>query len=95
MNQKYSGRPETGEELLAMNIIEVIGHVDEQHQLHAELPADVRRRGPGVRGCAVAASVAVLDHRSPAGWDPTSQWRIDVRRRRSRRWSPSPVPDPG
>ncbi|HBI44356.1 MAG TPA: hypothetical protein DDY78_16115 [Planctomycetales bacterium] len=25
-----------------MNSIEVIGHVDEQHQLHAELPADVR-----------------------------------------------------
>jgi hypothetical protein len=24
-----------------MNIIEVIGHVDEQHRLHADLPADV------------------------------------------------------
>jgi hypothetical protein len=25
-----------------MNTIELIGHVDEQHQLHVELPADVK-----------------------------------------------------
>ncbi len=25
-----------------MDAIEVIGHVDEQHQLHVELPADVK-----------------------------------------------------
>jgi hypothetical protein len=25
-----------------MNTIEVIGHVDEQHQLHVELPADIK-----------------------------------------------------
>jgi RNA polymerase sigma-70 factor (ECF subfamily) len=61
----------------------------------AGLALGVQRHGPGVRGCAVAASVAVLDHRSPAGWDLRSQWRIDVRRRRSRRWSRSPVPDQG
>ena len=58
-----------------MNSIEVIGHVDEQHQLHAELPADVK---PG----AVKVTVQLLTEE-----DEENAWRALINQSWARDWS--------
>jgi hypothetical protein len=62
------------------------------------IPNTITTTGPG--GTTTTGVTANNDGQTTAqngttGWDLRSQRRIDVRRRRSRRWSRSPVPDPG
>jgi hypothetical protein len=57
-----------------MNAIEVIGHIDEQHRLHVELPTDVRPGPVKVTVQPVIAKVEEGDWRALINQPWTKDW---------------------